>query len=421
MMAFCRGGPGPPTREALYKDEMQGLLKTVSMRDLWPGTPRPRVLMHEAMRQLLVPDDVVNQMVGEEFGMALGQLQARVQDSPNQAAPLITSIAEAYAGRWSVPRELAGDRIRQMLSERESTGSPDLPYRILSFDGGGIRGLFQAVFTEEIDRHFPVLSDISLLAGTSTGAIVAVALALGKSPPEIVDLYRRLGPHVFGRRNSAFRRVFRGYPAYSSGTLRSLLVREMGSSLFQRCAPRTVVVAVALDDFSVRVFDSGDRRDGSITAVDVLLASTAAPTYFCPHFVADLNTTFIDGGLACNNPAIEAVRVALRTKDDAKQVRVLSIGTGTHPTTNYPSRFQRKGKLGWAVPTIEACMHASSSLVHRNCTELLSGENYVRVDHEFSDEIRLDDCQKAMEALPPAATSVATRYMDRIVRWYQGP
>ncbi len=291
-------------------------------------------------------------------------------------------------------------------------------FRIFSFDGGGIRGLFQACFLERAQQLNPLLrSEACLYAGTSTGAIVATGLALGKSPCEMVEIYRELGPALFGKRRSLWKRC-RGEPAYSSEKLREFLEQHFDKRRFGECKPQTLATAVSLLDYRLKVFDSADFTDAERSVVDVLLSTSAAPTFFRPH-TFDSREWYLDGGLACNNPAAESLRVAKKFVEPS-QVWIMSVGTCCQPMTNVPSRFIHKTKLGWARPVIEACMESSTRLVDRTCKELLDDQRYLTINPKLDVEIQLDDVNLAMQRLPRLAVTTAEERDDEIKKWLSG-
>jgi len=88
---------------------------------------------------------------------------------------------------------------------KSATSRDRRPFRILSLDGGGIRGAFTAAFAAEIERHLgvPLADYFDLIAGTSTGAIIAAALALREPAEKIERFYRERGPEIFKRRTPA--------------------------------------------------------------------------------------------------------------------------------------------------------------------------------------------------------------------------
>jgi len=183
-----------------------------------------------------------------------------------------------------------------------------IPYRVIAFHGGGIRGIYQAKFIEEAQRRDQILRNVGLLAGTSTGAIVAAGLALSYTPDAIVKIYSDLGPRVFGKRRGFFGWL-RGKSLYDSSTLAAFLSEEFEGRSFGECSTRTFVVAISLNTYQPTIFDSLDPLHAELPVSDVLLATTAAPFYFDPHYIEKTETSYLDGGLVCNNPSHAAIRI----------------------------------------------------------------------------------------------------------------
>ena len=150
--------------------------------------------------------------------------------------------------------------------------------------------------------------------------------------------------------------------------------------------------------------------------IDVLLATTAAPTYFKPHYIAANRTTWVDGGLVCNNPSFEAL---YRTNKQFENglVRILSMGNGQHPVSSLPSSYAKKIPLKWAVNLTEICMNATSEDAHARCTQLLHEDDYIRINAVLGDKIALHDCTKAFEILPALAHKQAKENRPKIIDW----
>jgi hypothetical protein len=163
-------------------------------------------------------------------------------------------------------------------------------HRILSFDGGGIRGLYHAKLLERLNaRKLDVAKRADIVAGTSTGAIVAAALAVEKAPERITELYTEVGKKVFppcGPLERAFKAAKAAVsvaPGYSSAVLRNALEAELGKeTTLGECTKRLIVPAISINKYKLKVFDSNDESDKKQRLVDVVLASAAAPTYFLP-------------------------------------------------------------------------------------------------------------------------------------------
>ena len=171
-------------------------------------------------------------------------------------------------------------------------------HRVLSFDGGGIRGLYHAKLLEKLKASgLDVAQRADVVAGTSTGAIIAAALAVGKEPEAISGLYTDLGKKVFPPRGWISRtcKKWTGWtgwlmrkPPYSSTVLRKALEAQLGEDAkLGECTKRLIIPAISLNTYKLKVFDSENENDKKHKLVDVVLASAAAPTYFLPTMVGD--------------------------------------------------------------------------------------------------------------------------------------
>lgn len=213
--------------------------------------------------------------------------------------------------------------------------------RILALDGGGIKGAFAAAFLETIEESTGkrIADHFDLIAGTSTGGIIALGLGLGMSAREIMQFYINDGPCIFyqlnpldqsnwfsrmtgwldGRRKSGKQIVA---PKYDSSHLKKALERAFHSKRLGDSTVRLVIPAYAADKEDVYVFKTRHhprfQMDWKQSAVNVALATAAAPTYFQAHPMPS-GTPLIDGGIWANNPAglaaVEA-RSVLGWKDD---------------------------------------------------------------------------------------------------------
>lgn len=315
-----------------------------------------------------------------------------------------------------------------------------LPCGIISLDGGGIRGLYQAKFLSQF-QDTPLFDNICVMAGTSTGAIIAALVSTSVKPSEVVDLYLRLGADVFGGGRSLDNWLAEG-AFYSQEKLKANLESVCEGKRLGDCVYQTLIVASVVDDASFKIFDSQDKDDARILLVDVLLASTAAPMFFKPHFIKETGATYFDGGLTCNNPAMQAVMAALHNNVNKEDVYLLSIGTAGCPEICIPSDLTKpnefnlkvsalltkKGKealkkgaehlLAQAVRVFDTSLWAGSELVNKNCADLLNDENYIRINHMVPGEvIALDDFRSAKGKLPRLAIDDARANRGRIDGW----
>ncbi|NIR32282.1 MAG: patatin [Gammaproteobacteria bacterium] len=235
------------------------------------------------------------------------------------------------------------------------------PKRILALDGGGIRGILtlqilrriESILRERVDGHegFRMCDYFDLIGGTSTGAIIAAALAMGYSVDDLDDIYRGLGEHVF--RDELFRLgLFRA--KFDVGPLREVLEREFEDVTLgdERVRTGLAIVTKRLDTGSAWILHNNPRgryfgtRPGS-TAVpnadyplkNIVRASTAAPHYFDPERIpvaADTEGAFVDGGVSPHNdPSLQLLLLAtlrgygLHWPLGKDKLCLVSVGTGS--------------------------------------------------------------------------------------------
>lgn len=214
--------------------------------------------------------------------------------------------------------------------------------RILTIDGGGIRGTFPAAFLANLEQDLdqPIGSYFDLISGTSTGGIIAIGLALGISAAEILQLYEDKGPVIFAQTRSGLpgwlarrfrfgRWLFWG-PKYSAEPLRDALIEVLGERRIGEARTRLVIPAWHPQTQGVYIFKTAHhprlRTDYKELAIDAAMATAAAPTYFTQHITAN-DVGLVDGGLWANNPTGIAVVEAVATLGwPADDLKVLSIG-----------------------------------------------------------------------------------------------
>lgn len=230
---------------------------------------------------------------------------------------------------------------------------------ILALDGGGLRGAFSAHLLKRIEDEFTVSvsSRFDLVAGTSTGSILAAAIVLQRPLSAVEDLYADHGPAIFlGRWWSAGGKLASKYDAVR---LKSVLEGELGATLLGEIArPALLIPAADIGNGQVHVFKSQYNkefvRDKGVRVADAVLASCSAPTFFAPHVVGDYR--LVDGGIWANNPSVVAAIDAIRRFGvEAARIRILSIGTGAERFT-YPRGRGLLSRMGFphGVATREA-------------------------------------------------------------------
>lgn len=258
------------------------------------------------------------------------------------------------------------------------------PFRILTIDGGGIKGVFAASFLAHIEEDLgqPLVDHFDLIAGTSTGGIIALGLGLGLSAGEIVQFYEDNGPAIFeGGRSRLLRQLVSA--KYGSEPLRAALEQAFGDRLLGESKTRLVVPSLNLETGEVHVFKTAHHerfvRDYRARAVDVALATAAAPTYFPTHHLTS-GTPLIDGGMWANNPmgaaAVEAVGVLGLPKDS---VKLLGVGCTESPQDIRDRSRRGLGLNRWAKRLVGIFMAGQSSSSVGTAQLLLGHENVHRV------------------------------------------
>lgn len=229
-------------------------------------------------------------------------------------------------------------------------------FNILSIDGGGIRGVFPAKILAELEaklkadgiEKWQIFEHFDMICGTSTGGILAIALALGIPAKDLHTLYLDNAKSIFGNKKGFFKQF--KYAAFERDFLENLIrdkFKEVKNGIED---PRLIdcKTAVCIPIFDLfngqpsilkSKYHDSFTRDYHTPAYMVALATSAAPTYFSPYSseYIDLNgnsKTFsnkVDGGVVANNPALLGIIEAQEAfKQQLSNIRVLSLGTGYH-------------------------------------------------------------------------------------------
>ena len=287
--------------------------------------------------------------------------------------------------------------------------------RILSIDGGGIRGLIPAVLLESLESGtgVPARDAFDMVAGTSTGAILAGGVAAGFSGEQLASLYRRRGPELFRQIPllGLVRRVITGQ-LYDVARLRAMIAEELGDRAGWRIndVPTDIMVtAKGLDDGHQWYFvkdrpDSNDCRTGNYPLVDCLTASAAAPTYFAPWQIDGLGL-LVDGGTGvAGNPVYQACVEAFEYTGEYRpeDTVVVSLGTG---------RFLDRRRPTWLWPWVQWVLSELLRSPGEQQTELVErhypAARFYRIDVRLPEDIPLDATGAKLDQLEEIARSLA--------------
>ena len=299
-------------------------------------------------------------------------------------------------------------------------------FNILSLSGGGCRGIFQAVYLERLEETIgePLWKHFDLIAGTSTGAIVALAVALGISPNRIKELYKNKAHKIFTPKTFLASEKLAGLrkgPIYDQNQLKQSLVDVFGTSQIRDAKTQVLITASCLDQFSHRIFSSFQNdtpADQSLSVVDVALSSSAAPTYFAPVKPVSKETSYIDGGLWANSPSLVALLLANTYLDaPVELIKILSIGTGDFPKGILSDNFVnfRKYSIETVKTLYEVMFAAQESSSDSQALMLLENKHFMRISASLDEFISLDDANAAISKLPPLAEIQADKTINNIV------
>jgi uncharacterized protein len=202
------------------------------------------------------------------------------------------------------------------------------PFRILCLSGGGARGIFQARLLEMLEqsRTGQLFEVFDLIAATSTGALVGLAIAVGIPASSIMRMYQEHAGEIFQPRVASgwFRKG--GRYSHSETKLRDLLQGQFRSLRMSDLKTKVLIPVSVVNTFKGRFFTEGDRM---ITLVEAALATSAAPTYFPPVVPQEHFRGYMDGGLWANDPSYLAFHHAVSSLEIPKEsIRLISIGTG---------------------------------------------------------------------------------------------
>ncbi len=261
-------------------------------------------------------------------------------------------------------------------------------FHILTLDGGGTRGIYTSQLLAEIEQAFQkrIRTCFDLIAGTSTGAIIAGAAVSDIPMADIVELFETETPHIFRRR---WYRIPLFLSKYPSEKLAQILATHLPATPLGEIATPLMITSSEISKSNVHIFRSnyGSRdsesvpTDKEVSLRDAILASCAAPTFFAPKSMD--NALLADGGLWANNPSTIALAEALSAfEKDTREIRILSVGTG-HSVNMYRNRRGWGFLTGWGGAKLTSYVMTLQSQASANIVQRLLKQNYLRINAEI--------------------------------------
>lgn len=279
-----------------------------------------------------------------------------------------------------------------------------MAYRILSLDGGGVRGIYTAKILSMLAKEKDFLSNIDLFVGTSTGSFIALGLCLHFSPDQLVDFYHQFAKIIFSI-DKEYDPSSELCPKYHNEILKELMHAYVfkDNPMLGELSKKILIPAFKLHDetlgrWTPYYFHNFDVKHGnSHRVIDVALAAGAAPIFF-PSYQG-----YIDGGVFANNPSMIGLTQALKHDKNLhsiSDVHMLSIGTGEQSLSI--TKDIRWGAKGW-LDSFQSPSHPLFSLItegindvsHEECEQILK-KHYHRVNTMIKPSVAID----AWEEMP---------------------
>lgn len=254
--------------------------------------------------------------------------------------------------------------------------------RVLSIDGGGIRGIYPATILAEIEKRLPepLYQYFDLITGTSTGGIIALAIGLGFDASEIVGFYEKFGPKIFGGWRSW--RWLRHWVTtkYDDEELKRALEDTFGEKYVGDSKTRLVIPSM-VPGKGVYLYKTCHRndfeRDYWRKATEAAMATAAAPTYF-PAYTNETKDILVDGGTWANNPILfglmDGIGILNWKKDE---IKVLSISCIEKSLDHHLPK--RKGKIAIASHLTDLFMSMQSNSALSASQTLIGADNIFRL------------------------------------------
>jgi len=305
-------------------------------------------------------------------------------------------------------------------------------FRILSIDGGGLRGVVPLTILKKVEELTgkPIWQSFDLIAGTSTGGLIASALTIPKGGvfqknkyglDDVLSIYLNRGQEIFPPRRNVFGKIIGGAnatinPKFSDKGIAKVFHDVCGEARMADCLTNIMLCTYDLTNNVPLFFKSRISRvspEQNALIYDACRATSAGPTYlpayefFYPNGKENPDRLCIDGGVYVNNPSLSALSEFSRHNEgygytgvdgdiDYDDVFVLSIGTGTYSGRITASEAKNKGELFWATRISDVMMRGVNRTTDYEMTEMMKTGNYLRLTidikvEEFSEMTRADD------------------------------
>lgn len=285
-------------------------------------------------------------------------------------------------------------------------------FKILSIDGGGMKGMFSAAFLASVEKELQkkVVDYFDLIVGTSTGGIIAISLGLGMSAQETLNFYINEGKHIFPNYSRAKKMIktvksfFR--PKYDVAVLERTLKKHFGDRCLGESKTRLVIPTFNASTADLYLYKTAHHQrlmaDYKVPVWEIAKATSAAPSFFRSHRIGYW-TELVDGGLWANNPSMVAIAEAIGFLERTpEEIALLSVGTSLSKVSIGQATLESGGLIRWSFTILKHLyMHLQVLTADRQAQHILKNGRYLRVDPSTSNlNVALDDFKKASSLVP---------------------
>lgn len=242
------------------------------------------------------------------------------------------------------------------------------PFKILSLSGGGYRGLYTATVLNKLENYIKksnpndcIANHFDLIAGTSIGGIIALAIAHEIPTENIAEIFKMKGKEIFKKQSDLNLGITKA--KYNSNNLKIILDEWFQDKLIGDLKHSVVIPSVNYNTGMPVIFKTPHHpnfnRDCDLKIVDVALATSAAPTYFKRHNISE--SEYIDGGIFANSPVLIGLHEAeIFFEKSIDEIKILSIGTMSSKKMINPKTNKKGGLTDWGEGNL---LNAASNII----------------------------------------------------------
>jgi uncharacterized protein len=326
----------------------------------------------------------------------------------------------------------------------------DRKIRLLSLDGGGIKGVLSAQILVRIEKLLKEITNdetvrigdyFDIISGTSTGGILVCAYLTPDnlkrpiySAENVRDFYMENGDKIFHK--SFKQKILSGFgilgAEYDSKGLEEVLEKYFSITELKDLIKPCLIPSLETEDSKCIFFKQHHAKNNNkdnFYVKDLLRGTTSAPTYFKPAYIKSFSGekySLIDGGLFANNPTLCAyteVNDIFKTSKNltVRDVKILSLGTGENNKLYENKKIRRWGLIEWAKPSIDMMMNSSNKVTDYEMSKLYHSFNvpnqYLRINPSINSELSVldDGSHKNMKNLKEMGDVTFEKY-EKIIR-----